>query len=92
LKCRTGTNVVSEGSGYSQTEAIWMNTGLLCSAAVVVILSAPYQASAQQGDGTEVQITTNVFKPNKLPPTSDRIGQLKVPDGFKVAVRAGAWQ
>jgi glucose/arabinose dehydrogenase len=61
-----------------------MNTGLLCSAAIAVILSMPYQASAQQGDGTEVQITTNVFKPNKLPPTSDRIGQLKLPDGFKV--------
>ncbi|WP_210171114.1 YbhB/YbcL family Raf kinase inhibitor-like protein [Rhizobium sp. Root483D2] len=42
------------------------------------------QASAQQGDGTEVQITTNVFKPNKLPATSDRISQLKVPEGFSV--------
>nr|WP_314093732.1 YbhB/YbcL family Raf kinase inhibitor-like protein [uncultured Shinella sp.] len=41
-------------------------------------------AKAQQGDGTEVQITTNVFKPNKVAPTSERIGQLKVPDGFSV--------
>ncbi len=41
-------------------------------------------AYAQQGDGTEVQITTNVFKPNKVAPTSDRIGQLKLPDGFTV--------
>ncbi|WP_313199589.1 YbhB/YbcL family Raf kinase inhibitor-like protein [Rhizobium sp.] len=41
-------------------------------------------AQAQQGDGTEVQITTNVFKPNKVAPTSDRIGELKVPEGFSV--------
>lgn len=61
-----------------------MKTGLLCSAAIAVILSISYQASAQQGDGTEVQITTNVFKPNKLPATSDRIGQLKVPEGFTI--------
>jgi Raf kinase inhibitor-like YbhB/YbcL family protein len=61
-----------------------MKTGLLVSAAIAVILSMSHQASAQQGDGTEVQITTNVFKPNKRPATSDRIGQLKVPDGFSV--------
>lgn len=41
-------------------------------------------AFAQQGDGTEVRITTNVFKPNKVAPTSDRIGQLKLPEGFSV--------
>jgi len=39
-------------------------------------------AHAQQGDGTDVQISTNVSEPNKLPPTSDRIGQLKLPEGF----------
>ncbi len=61
-----------------------MKTGLLGSAAIAVILSMSHQALAQQGDGTEVQITTNVFKPNKLPATSDRIGQLKVPEGFSV--------
>jgi len=61
-----------------------MKTGLLGSAAIAVILSMSHQASAQQGDGTEVQITTNVFKPNKLPATSDRISQLKVPEGFSV--------
>ncbi len=61
-----------------------MKTGLLGSAAIAVILSMSHQASAQQGDGTEVQITTSVFKPNKLPATSDRIGQLKVPEGFTV--------
>lgn len=41
-------------------------------------------AFAQQADGTEVRITTNVFKPNKVAPTSDRIGQLKLPEGFSV--------
>lgn len=41
-------------------------------------------AFAQQGDGTEVQITTNIFKPNKVAPTSDRIDQLKLPEGFSV--------
>lgn len=41
-------------------------------------------AFAQQGDGTEVQITTNIFKPNKVAATSDRISQLKLPEGFSV--------
>ena len=37
------------------------------------ILISAHAVSAQQGDGTDVQITTNVFKPNKVTPTSDRI-------------------
>lgn len=61
-----------------------MNTGLFGAASVAAALFACTAALAQQGDGTEVQITTNVFKPNKLPATSDRIGQLKVPEGFTV--------
>lgn len=48
-----------------------------------VALPAPI-ALAQQGDGTEVSITTNVFKPNKVPATSERIASLKLPDGFTV--------
>ncbi len=48
------------------------------------ILISAHAVSAQQGDGTDVQITTNVFKPNKVSPTSDRTAQLKLPDGFKV--------
>jgi glucose/arabinose dehydrogenase len=52
--------------------------------AIAAALSLAPMAVAQQGDGTEIQITTNVFKPNKVQPTSDRIGQLKLPDGFKV--------
>ncbi len=47
-----------------------------------MLLSAA--AFAQQGDGTDVRIITNIFKPNKVAPTSDRINQLKVPEGFTV--------
>ncbi|MES5100778.1 YbhB/YbcL family Raf kinase inhibitor-like protein [Agrobacterium sp. BA1120] len=53
-------------------------------ASLVAALFACNASYAQQGDGTEVQITTNVFKPNKVAPTSERVGQLKVPDGFSV--------
>jgi len=52
-------------------------------AATLLAMNAP--SLAQQGDGTEVQITTNVFKPNKVSPTSDRIASLKAPHGFTVA-------
>ncbi|KQV38919.1 PEBP family protein [Rhizobium sp. Root268] len=52
--------------------------------ALVATISISNPTHAQQGDGTDVQIITNVFKPNKVQPTSDRIGQLKVPEGFTV--------
>ena len=52
--------------------------------AAATVVSFVQVAHAQQGDGTEVQITTNVFKPNRVAPTSDRIAQLKLPDGFKI--------
>ncbi|MBW6425710.1 YbhB/YbcL family Raf kinase inhibitor-like protein [Rhizobium sp. XQZ8] len=61
-----------------------MKAGLLGAASAAALLAMLTAAHAQQGDGTEVQITTNVFKPNKLPTTTDRIGQLKVPEGFSV--------
>jgi Raf kinase inhibitor-like YbhB/YbcL family protein len=60
-----------------------MRTALL-GAVSIAALCLFQTAHAQQGDGTEVQITTNVFKPNKLPATSDRIAQLKVPEGFNI--------
>ncbi|MDB5612635.1 MAG: hypothetical protein JWQ22_288 [Devosia sp.] len=41
-------------------------------------------ALAQQGDGTEVSYPVNVFKPNKVQPTSDRLAQIKAPEGFTV--------
>lgn len=54
----------------------------IASAALGLLLTAP--AMAQQGDGTDVTITAKVFKPNKVQPTSDRIAQLKLPDGFSI--------
>lgn len=45
------------------------------------VLSAP--ALAQQGDGTDVQISTSVYKPAKVPATDERIAALKLPAGFE---------
>lgn len=45
-------------------------------------------ATAQQGDGTDVPISTHVFKPQKVPATDARVAQLKAPPGFKVSVFA----
>ncbi|MFO1399151.1 MAG: YbhB/YbcL family Raf kinase inhibitor-like protein [Burkholderiales bacterium] len=45
-------------------------------------------ARAQQGDGTRVQASTNVWKPAKVEATGERIAALKVPAGFKVSVFA----
>lgn len=39
---------------------------------------------AQQGDGTQVAISTNVFKPAKVDATPARIAQLKAPAGFSI--------
>jgi glucose/arabinose dehydrogenase len=41
-------------------------------------------AKAQQGDGTDVPISTYVFKPNLVQATPDRVATLKVPAGFTV--------
>ncbi|PWE52963.1 PEBP family protein [Metarhizobium album] len=62
-----------------------MKSGLTRAALFAGALILPANiVNAQQGDGTDVQITTNIFKPNKVAATSDRIGQLKVPEGFTV--------
>jgi Raf kinase inhibitor-like YbhB/YbcL family protein len=61
-----------------------MTNRFLGVASIAAALLSCGVAFAQQGDGTEVRITTNVFKPNKVAPTSDRIGQLKLPEGFSV--------
>jgi len=45
-------------------------------------------ASAQQGDGTDVAISTNVWKPAKVDADPPHIGQLKLPPGFAVNVFA----
>lgn len=39
---------------------------------------------AQQGDGTDLSYSVSIFKPNKVLPTSDRLAQLKIPEGFSV--------
>jgi len=45
-------------------------------------------AFAQQGDGTDVPINTNVWKPLKTSADESHIAQLHVPEGFKVNVFA----
>ncbi|MGX4643874.1 YbhB/YbcL family Raf kinase inhibitor-like protein [Massilia sp. SYSU DXS3249] len=41
-------------------------------------------AWAQQGDGTQVSINSNIFKPNKVDPTPERMRGIKAPPGFTV--------
>jgi Raf kinase inhibitor-like YbhB/YbcL family protein len=59
-------------------------------AAVVggVITASLTPAGAQEGDGTDVPITSHVFKPQKVEATPDRVTGLKVPDGIRIAVFA----
>jgi Raf kinase inhibitor-like YbhB/YbcL family protein len=45
-------------------------------------------ATAQQGDGTRVAAEANVFKPQKVAATQERVASLKVAPGFRVAVFA----
>ena len=45
-------------------------------------------AMAQQGDGTDVAISTHVWKPAKVPADEAHIAQLKVPAGFTINVFA----
>jgi Raf kinase inhibitor-like YbhB/YbcL family protein len=45
-------------------------------------------ADAQQGDGTNVAISTHIFKPAKVEATTARISQLRAPKGFSVGVFA----
>ena len=55
----------------------------LCGATALAALATALPAAAQ-GDGTEVAITAHIVKPNKAEPTSDRLAQIKAPDGFTV--------
>lgn len=41
-------------------------------------------AYAQQGDGTRAAFATNIFKPNKVDATPERMAAIKAPAGFKV--------
>ena len=45
-------------------------------------------ALAQQGDGTDVPLSSHVWKPDKVPADDAHIAQLKVPAGFAVNVFA----
>lgn len=58
----------------------------------IIVLSSTlglaFSAAAQQGDGTDVPIRTNVFKPAKVEVTSSRLAALKAPAGFTVTVFA----
>ncbi|WP_020653610.1 YbhB/YbcL family Raf kinase inhibitor-like protein [Massilia niastensis] len=45
-------------------------------------------ASAQQGDGTQFSTGINIFKPNKVEATPERIRALKAPQGFTVSAFA----
>ena len=66
-------------------------TGGIVKLPVVVCLLAiagSGAAFAQQGDGTDVPISTNVWKPAKVEADEAHIKQLKVPAGFAVNVFA----
>ncbi|QJD99709.1 YbhB/YbcL family Raf kinase inhibitor-like protein [Massilia forsythiae] len=41
-------------------------------------------AWAQQGDGSQASIQANIFKPNKVEPTPERMAGIKAPAGFTV--------
>ena len=51
-------------------------------ATLAVLGVAP--AHAQQGDGTDLNYPVSIFKPNKVLPTSDKLAQLQIPEGFTV--------
>jgi len=55
--------------------------------AAMLAALAPH-AYAQQGDGTDVHIETNVWKPAKVPADDAHLAQLTVPAGFAVNVFA----
>jgi Raf kinase inhibitor-like YbhB/YbcL family protein len=42
-------------------------------------------AFAQQGDGSALTYPVSVFKPQKVLPTSDKLAQVRAPEGFTVA-------
>jgi Raf kinase inhibitor-like YbhB/YbcL family protein len=60
---------------------------LLIASALVAICAAP-ASYPQQGDGTDVSVIANVWKPRKVPADAARIAQLRVAPGFAVNVFA----
>lgn len=53
-------------------------------AGVLAALVHGMPVQAQQGDGTDVPISTHVFKPDKVELTPERMAGLKLPEGFTV--------
>ncbi len=64
-----------------------MKPGLLTPLAIALFCAA-LPAAAQQGDGTAVNVQSNVFKPAKVPVTPERIAALRAPEGFTVSAFA----
>ena len=58
------------------------------SLAIALMIALAPLALAQQGDGTNVRIDTNVWKPAKVPADAAHIAQLRVPRDFVVNVFA----
>lgn len=59
----------------------YLATGLMCFAGAATV-------HAQQGDGTNVSMSTTIFKPAKVEATPERIAALKAPAGFSVTAFA----
>jgi Raf kinase inhibitor-like YbhB/YbcL family protein len=49
-----------------------------------VCLMVPLIALAQQGDGTDVSVQAQTFKPAKVEANDERMSQIKVPEGFSI--------
>lgn len=52
--------------------------------AATLLAMAVTGAYAQQGDGTQVALNNNIFKPNKVEATPERMRGIKAPAGFTV--------
>ncbi|MET4727987.1 Raf kinase inhibitor-like YbhB/YbcL family protein [Lysobacter enzymogenes] len=54
------------------------------SASGIALSLLAFSAGAQQGDGTQVAIQAEVFKPAKVEATAERLSTLRVPVGFTI--------
>jgi Raf kinase inhibitor-like YbhB/YbcL family protein len=55
---------------------------------LLIAIGCLVPAAAQQGDGTDVAIRTNIWKPRQVAADESRVSQLNVPAGFAVNVFA----
>lgn len=65
-----------------------MKRAPLAAALASMLLFASGSTTAQQGDGTTFSTNINVWKPNKVEATPERIRALKAPPGFTVSAFA----